>query len=1138
MPLASPNFQFLKKHDSHLLKLAAGAEAYCFIEPDLALTRVRQLSEAIVASVLKYTPQDTSNRPSFLSQINQLLDQGILSRELGDALHTIRRLANEAVHTGIAEQGKALHGIKLIRGVAIWFHKLSQPTFKAGAFVPPPSPANASEELQQELDDLKAELANEQQARNEAENKASTLAEAHAQAVSKSKQAYEDQLAALELAAESEKKWQESQEAFLSAKTEETKATSEEAEEVTKTAKKAAKEFASDLDEAETREIIDAQLQDAGWLADTCNLRFARGARPERGKNKAIAEWPTSSGPVDYALFVGTQLVAVAEAKRFNKDLPPVLGQARRYAKDIDPKKYTFPEGSPWFEFKTPFAFAGNGRPFHKQLPEKSGILYQDLRLTTNKSQALDGWRSPQGLLEELEINKPQADQDLSDHPVDLPLLRHYQREAISAIEENIAKGRDAILLAMATGTGKTRTAISLIYRLIQHKRFKRILFLVDRTALGEQSFDDGFNRIQLEALQTFTDIYNVAQLGDTKIEKETKVHIATVQSMVRRVVLLSDDPPPPVDQYDCVIIDECHRGYVLDKDMDDSEIAFRSEADFISKYRRVVDHFHAVKIGLTATPALHTSEIFGKPVFNYSYREAVTDGYLCDHTPPTRITTALVKHGIKWKKGEQVLTYNTTDASIESHEAPDEVLKGVESFNTQVITKPFNETISEELAQHLDPDTPGKTLVFCATDSHADIFVTALKDALDTAYGPQPDSLIAKITGSGMQADKTLLRRFKNEQHPKIAVTVDLLTTGIDVPQITKLIFVRRVKSRILYEQMLGRATRLCENLFGEGEDKEVFEIFDTVDIYAALAPVNTMKPVVTQTSASISELLGFMAAAISADDSSATDSFHNQLVVKVRRLRKKVARKSDELATRFPDLTPASLIEALSASPTSATDLFKTHQTLPGWLETLTRATAPRSLLVSNHPDRVMETTSGYGEGREKPEDYLERFNQWIEDHKSTHEALKLLLTAPGSLTRADLKALVLAMDDDGFSISQIQPAWREVKHEICAAKLLGYIRAQALGSPLLPYEQRVDAAVQRIQARPDFRWTENQKRWLARIAKQIKSTIVVDRDSLQAGAYASAGGFNTINKSFSGKLESLLTDLHTEIWQDPAA
>ena len=183
-------------------------------------------------------------------------------------------------------------------------------------------------------------------------------------------------------------------------------------------------------------------------------------------------------------------------------------------------------------------------------------------------------------------------------------------------------------------------------------------------------------------------------------------------------------------------------------------------------------------------------------------------------------------------------------------------------------------------------------------------------------------------------------------------------------------------------------------------------------------------------------------------------------------------------------------------------------------------------------------METTSGYGEGREKPEDYLERFNQWIEDHKSTHEALKLLLTAPGSLTRAELKALVLAMDDDGFSISQIQPAWREVKHEICAAKLLGYIRAQALGSPLLPYEQRVDAAVQRIQARPDFRWTENQKRWLARIAKQIKSTIVVDRDSLQAGAYASAGGFNTINKSFSGKLESLLTDLHTEIWQDPAA
>ncbi|MGJ8697760.1 MAG: type I restriction-modification system endonuclease [Verrucomicrobiaceae bacterium] len=1138
MPLASPNFQFLKKHDQHLLKLAAGAEAYCFTEPDLALTRVRQLSEAIVASVLKYTPQNASDRPSFLSQINQLLDQGILSRELGDTLHTIRRLANHAVHSGQADQGKALHGIKLIRGVAIWFHKLSQPNFKAGAFVPPPSPVDASDELEKELDALKEELTKEQQARNKAENKASTLAEAHAQAVNDSKQAYDDQLAALELAAESEKKWQESQEAFLSTKTEETKVTSEEAKEVTKTAKKAAKEFASDLDEAETREIIDAQLQDAGWIADTINLRYSRGTRPQRGLNKAIAEWPTSSGPVDYALFIGTELVAVAEAKRFNKDLSPVLGQAKRYAKDIDPKKYTFPEGSPWFEYKAPFAFAGNGRPYHKQLPEKSGILFHDLRLDTNKLKALDGWRSPQGLLDELEIDKVKADQDLSEHPVDLPLLRLYQREAISAIEENIAKGRDAILLAMATGTGKTRTAISLIYRLIQHKRFKRILFLVDRTTLGEQSYDDGFNRIQLEALQTFTDIYNVAQLGDTKIEKETKVHIATVQSMVRRVVLLGDDAPPPVDQYDCVIIDECHRGYVLDKDMDESEIAFRSEADFISKYRRVVDHFHAVKIGLTATPAQHTSDIFGAPVFTYSYREAVTDGYLCDHTPPTRITTALVKHGIKWKKGEKVLTYNPTDASIESHQAPDEVLKGVEAFNTQVITKPFNETISEELAQYLDPETPGKTLVFCATDSHADIFVTALKDALDATYGPQPDSLIAKITGSGMQADKTLLRRFKNEQHPKIAVTVDLLTTGIDVPQITKLIFVRRVKSRILYEQMLGRATRLCENLFGEGEDKEVFEIFDTVDIYAALEPVSTMKPVVTQASAGISELFGFMTEAMAAQDSSATESFHSQLVVKVRRLRKKIDRKSDELATRFSDLTPESLLEALSTSPAAATDLFKTHPTLPQWLETVSRSSTPRSVLVSEHPDRVMETTSGYGEGREKPEDYLERFNLWIEEHKSTHEALKLVLTAPGSLTRKELRSLSLAMDDAGFTEHQIQPAWREVKHEMCAAKLLGYIRAQALGSPLLPYEQRVDAAAQRILAKPDFRWTENQKRWLSRIVNQIKSSTIVDRDSLQAGAYASAGGFDTINKSFSGKLESLLTDLHTEIWQDPAA
>ena len=194
------------------------------------------------------------------------------------------------------------------------------------------------------------------------------------------------------------------------------------------------------------------------------------------------------------------------------------------------------------------------------------------------------------------------------------------------------------MLLAMATGTGKTKTCIALIYRLLKAKRFRRILFLVDRSALGEQA-SNAFKDTRMESLQTFADIFGIKELEEQSPDSDTAVHIATVQGMVARVLNPAEDvPPPPVDQYDCIVVDECHRGYLLDRELSETELTFRSFDDYISKYRRVLDYFDAVKIGLTATPALHTTEIFGPPIFTYSYREAVIDGFLIDHEPPYTI--------------------------------------------------------------------------------------------------------------------------------------------------------------------------------------------------------------------------------------------------------------------------------------------------------------------------------------------------------------------------------------------------------------------------------------------------------------------------------------------------------------------
>ena len=184
----------------------------------------------------------------------------------------------------------------------------------------------------------------------------------------------------------------------------------------------------------------------------------------------------------------------------------------------------------------------------------------------------------------------------------------------------------------MATGTGKTRMSIGLLYRLCKAGRFRRVLFLVDRTALGEQT-TEALVDFRLEQHQSFTDIYEVKQLGDVQPNRETRLHIATIQGMIKRLLYAAEDAQPlPIDQYDCVIVDECHRGYNLDREMSDTELSFRSEQDYISQYSRVLDHFDAVRIGLTATPALHTTGIFGEPVYTYSYRQAVIDGYLIDH--------------------------------------------------------------------------------------------------------------------------------------------------------------------------------------------------------------------------------------------------------------------------------------------------------------------------------------------------------------------------------------------------------------------------------------------------------------------------------------------------------------------------
>ena len=359
--------------------------------------------------------------------------------------------------------------------------------------------------------------------------------------------------------------------------------------------------------------------------------------------------------------------------------------------------------------------------------------------------------------------------------------------------------------------------------------------------------------RPRLEELKTFDQIYDLKEVDKSIIESTTKVNIATVQGLMHAIMYPSNAREiPSVGQYDCIIVDEAHRGYTLDRELSDEEVLYRDQNEYLSKYRRVIDYFDAVKIGLTATPAPHTTEIFGKPVFTYSYREAVIDGWLVDHEPPHQLITRLAKEGIKWEKGDTIPVYDPATGQVTNIEdIPDEVKLEIEHFNKLVLTENFNRTVAKELVKYLNPDGEGKTLIFASSDDHADIVVQILKEEFEASGVPILDDAILKITGS-IDRPESAIRRFKNERLPSIAVTVDLLTTGIDVPEICNLVFLRRVRSRILFEQMLGRATRRCDRIY-----KDHFNIFDAVALYEALEPVSNMKAVAADPSITLGQLV-----------------------------------------------------------------------------------------------------------------------------------------------------------------------------------------------------------------------------------------------------------------------------------------
>lgn len=675
----------------------------------------------------------------------------------------------------------------------------------------------------------------------------------------------------------------------------------------------------------------------------------------------------------------------------------------------------------------------------------------------------------------------------------------------------------------MATGTGKTRTAIALMYRLIKNKRARRILYLVDRQSLAQQTAD-ALKDNKVDG-QSISSIYGVKEYGDKTPEANTRIHIATVQGLVQRLFNNEEEVPQlSPGTYDFIIVDEAHRGYLEDREMSDDEMEHYDPSEYISQYRRVIDYFDAVAIGMTATPALNTVNIFGNPVYSYTYRQAVLDGYLMDHNAPYVITTELSQAGIHFQKDEEVEVFHEPDASIKKYQLPDDMDFDVDAFNTKVVTESFNRVVCHVLAERLDPldRELGKTLIFAARDSHADMIVYLLQEAFAQADKPLPANAIMKITGHDRHKEQHI-REFKNEEFPNIVVTVDLLTTGIDVPSIMNLVFMRRVKSRILFEQMIGRATRLFPGM-------DCFNIYDAVGQFASMEKVTDMNAVIHEKNVnrSVGDLFQLVT---EAEDEGDFAEYRDQLIAKVQRKLHRLNekdRKSLETATGVRDLFEW----ARSLEKSNKQAMVKEEQAI--LLIDAFRGDS-RKVLISHQDDKLVSVRQSYGKTGEGPGDYLEEFDAFIKNNVNAIAGIGVIVNRPRDLTLKELQQIDAILQAQGFRERDLQSAWRQVNKEATAANIISFIRQAALGTPLESEEALVERAMSKVYGLAE--WTPTQMKWLERIKKQLLLNNVLGPNAQVAfdsnDAFRSRGGYKGMQRIFKDKTDEIVDVINNIIF-----
>lgn len=912
--------------------------------------------------------------------------------------------------------------------------------------------------------------------------------------------------------------------------------------------------------EEEARKIIDDLLSQAGWVIQDyrkLNLGASFGI--------AVREFPTKTGPADYVLFMDRKAAGVIEAKPVGTTLSGVAEQSGGYMSDM-------PENIPHVQLPLPFGYESTGKE----------TFFRDVRDPDARSRRVFAFHKPETLAEWIS-----QDDTLRGRLRNMPelmkdKLRDCQFEAITNLEESFRESRPRALIQMASGSGKTYTGVSFVYRLIKYANAKRILFLVDRNNLGRQTKREFEQYVTPDDGRKFTELYNIQHLTSNTIDPVSRVCITTIQRLYSMLkgekefdaeaeeLSLFDLPPPigepkdvaynpdiPIETFDFIITDECHRSiYHL--------------------WRQVLEYFDSFLIGLTATPSKQTIGFFDKNlVMEYNHERAIADDVNVGYEV-YRIRTDITEKGSKVEAGFYIDKRNKRTRTTTWEQLDDDFTYQSNQLDRDVVTPDQIRTVIRTFKERLFTEIfPGrtevpKTLIFAKDDSHAEDIVHIVREE----FGKGNDfckKITYKTTG---EKPEDLIQSFRNSFFPRIAVTVDMIATGTDIKPLECIIFMRDVRSIVYFEQMKGRGTRVIDSndfqaVTYDAKNKTHFVIVDAIGVCES--DKTDTRPLERKRTVPFEKLVQLVAMGVRDEDTISS------LAGRLARLDREIdeqdkieieklsgGRSMGEIVNSLLDvIDPDIQIE-------HARQEFKTEAPTDEQLKKSGEQLAAKACLPFDNPDfrkilieiqkqneqvidRVSEDKvifAGFDEkAKEKAKNTIETFKKFIEEKKNEVDALRLIYSKPYGqryLTYEMIENLAKAIRRPPYRLTEeeVWHAYEQLeKSKVRGAgpaklmtDIISLVRYAIGASDVLePFPEMVEEKFKVWIGKQEERGREfkpEEMAWLVMIKDHIATSAVIGWDDLDNIPFSDKGGRVKAYQVFGDKLEGIMVELNREL------